>query len=51
MFIHHALEELITCGNTSIQALYLQEHIHILNKVDPNTATTGFEEQFTVQKY
>ena len=50
MFIHDALEELITCGETSIQASHLRERINTLNEVDPNTAATGFEEQFAVHK-
>ena len=48
MFIHDALEELITCGETSIQAPQLREAINALTMVDPNTAVTGFEEQFNV---
>ena len=48
MFIHDALEELITCGETSIQAQELRTTLNQLHRVDPNTATTGFEEQFKV---
>lgn len=48
MFIHDALEELITCGETSIQAQELRTALSHLHRVDPNTATTQFEEQFRV---
>ena len=48
IFIHDALEELITCGETSIQAQELRTALNLLHKVNPNTATTGFEEQFQV---
>ena len=49
MFIHDALVELITCGETSIQAPQLREAINTLNRVVPNIAMfTGFEEQFNV---
>ena len=51
MFIHDALEELITCGETAIRAPQLRKTLVDLNKVDPNTATTGFEEQFKVHLY
>ncbi len=48
IFIHDALDEQITCGETSIQAQELRTTLNHLHKVDPNTATTGFEEQFQV---
>ena len=48
MFIHDALEELITCGDTSIGAPSMRDAINSLNRVDPESATTGFEDQFKV---
>ena len=50
MFIHDALEELITCGETSISAPELRDVITSLSKVNPSTPAhiTYFEEQFQV---
>ena len=48
MFIHDALDELITCGQTAIQAPELREELILLNKVDPMNMMTGFEQQFQV---
>ena len=50
MFIHDALEELITCGETYISAPELRDVINSLNKVNPSTPAhdTYFEEQFQV---
>ena len=36
------------CGETAILAPQLRKILVDLNKVDPNTATTGLEEQFKV---
>lgn len=48
MFIHDALEELITCGETAIRAPELRSAINALSTVDPDTANTAFEDQFKV---
>ena len=47
VFIHDALDELITCGETDIQINNLKKKIELLNKFEtPNT--TGFQAQFQV---
>ncbi len=48
MFIHDALDELITCGDTSVETPYLREVINTLNVFNPHTTNTGFEDQFEV---
>lgn len=49
MFIHDALDELITCGETAIRAPDLRAAINTLNEVNPKNAMTKFEEQFKVR--
>ena len=48
MFIHDALEELITCGETDISAGNLRVKVNKLHKIVPGKATSGFEDQFKV---
>ena len=48
MFIHDAMEELITCADTSVEAPCLRDKINELNAVNPATRNTGFEDQFEV---
>lgn len=38
----------MTCGETSVVAPSLRVTINTLNSVNPDTATTGFEDQFSV---
>ena len=51
VFIHDALEELITCGDTAIMSHNLRLKIGNLGKVDPNKFITGFQDQFEVCVY
>ncbi|CAI8032659.1 Receptor-type tyrosine-protein phosphatase F [Geodia barretti] len=46
VFIHDALCELITCGETDIAAPALKVKIQRLSKVIPGKGVTGFQEQF-----
>ena len=48
VFIHDALCELITCGETDIAAPALKVKIQRLAKVVPGKGLTGFQEQFQV---
>ena len=48
MFIHDALCDHITCGDTSVLAHELKATIATLGIVDRDTKKTGFQEQFTV---
>ena len=48
MFIHDALCDHITCGDTSVLAHELKATIATLGIVDRDTKRTGFQEQFTV---
>ena len=48
MFIHDALCELITCGETDIAAPALKVKIQRLSKVLPGKGISGFQEQFQV---
>ena len=49
MFIHDAILESITCGNTQVSASDLQRAVTKLKQRDPNTKLTGYEQQFKVQ--
>ena len=49
MFIHDAILESITCGNTQLSASDLQRAVTKLSQRDPNTQLTGYEQQFKVQ--
>ena len=46
IFIHDALEELITCGKTQISVGDLRIAMNRLSNIIPNTNITGFQEQF-----
>ena len=48
MFIHDALCDHISCGDTSVPAHELKATIATLRRVDRDTKKTGFQEQFTV---
>ena len=48
MFIHDALEELITCGDTSFNVQSMRVKVNQMAKVNPETGITGFQEQFEV---
>ena len=48
VFIHDALEELITCGETDISAGNLRVYVNKLRKIVPGKAISGFEDQFKV---
>ena len=48
MFIHDALEELITCGETDISTGNLRMKVNKLHKIIPSKAISGFEDQFKV---
>ena len=49
IFIHDALDELITCGETDISAAGLRVKVNRLRKVVPGKGITGFAEQFQVE--
>ena len=48
IFIHDALDELITCGETDISAAGLRVKVNRLRKTIPGKGNTGFAEQFQV---
>ena len=48
MFIHDALCDYITCGDTSVPTHELRAVIATLERVDKDTGRTGFQEQFDV---
>jgi len=48
VFIHDALEELVTCGETDISAGNLRVKVNKLHKIIPGKAISGFEDQFKV---
>ena len=50
VFIHDALEELITCGETDISAGNLRVKVNRLHKIVPGKAISGFEDQFKVSR-
>ena len=47
-FIHDAILESVTCGDTQIGASNLRMAIQKLHKRNPQTGKTGFESQFHV---
>ena len=49
MFIHDALCDHITCGDTSVLAHELKATIATLGRVGKDTKKTGFQEQFDVR--
>ena len=48
VFIHDALDEFITCGETDIAASNLRARVNKLRKHIPEKGATGFQEQFQV---
>ena len=48
MFIHDALNEVVTCGNTEIPAMDLRMVKNKLSKVSSEVSESGFMEQFKV---
>ena len=50
MFIHDALEELITCGETDISVGNMRLKVNRLYKIVPGKAISGFEDQFKVSR-
>ena len=48
IFIHDAILEAITCGDTQISACDLRTSIQKLSNSDPEMNLTGFESQFKV---
>ena len=48
-FIHDALCDYLTCGDTSIPAYQLSGEIGDMGKVEDDTRMSGFERQFKVQ--
>ena len=51
MFIHDAILESITCGNTQVSAADLQRVVTKLKQRDPVTKLTGYEQQYKVLYY
>ena len=51
MFIHDALCDYITCGDTSVIAHKLRAAIAKLERVDQHTKSTNLQEQFAVSYY
>ena len=49
MFIHDALSDYITCGDTSVPAHELRAVIATFERVDQSTGRSGFQEQFAVR--
>jgi netrin-G3 ligand len=50
IFIHDALLEAVTCGNTEIPARNLSAHIQKLLQPEPGETSTGMELEFKVRK-
>ena len=48
VFIHNALAELITCGDTEIAAANMRIVIGKLRRMVPSMSVTGFQQQFEV---
>ena len=48
-FIHHALSELVVCGETEVAASSLRESIDRLHVQEDDNETTGFQKHFQVQ--
>ena len=48
IFLHDAILESVTCGNTQITAADLRVVIGKYGKVDPSTGVTYFQSQFDV---
>ena len=48
MFLHDAILESVTCGDTQVTAADLRMMIKKYDKVDRATGLTGFQSQFSV---
>ena len=48
IFVHDAVLERVTCGDTQIMASDLRNIINKLGRMDPKTRLTGFQSQFQV---
>ena len=48
MYIHDAINDYVTCGETVIVAHELGQKILEMNKTDPTINKTGFEQLFKV---
>ena len=48
MFLHDAILESVTCGDTQVTAADLRMMIKKYERVDPLTGLTGFQSQFQV---
>ena len=48
MFLHDAILESVTCGDTQVTAADLRMMIKKYGRVDPITGLTGFQSQFNV---
>ena len=48
VFIHDAIDELITCGDTSISSTNLRSVIAVLHNTVPGKDITGYQKQFQV---
>ncbi len=51
IFIHEALLEAATCGNTEVPARSLYTHIQKLTQVSPGDTVTAMELEFKVRKH
>lgn len=51
IFIHDAILESITCGNTQINVTNLQKVVNKLKQKDQVTSLSGFEQQLKVDTY
>lgn len=50
IFIHDALLEAVTCGETEVPVRSLPMHIQQLSQMDPGLTVTGMELEFKVKK-
>ena len=48
MFIHDAILEVLTCGDTQITATNLRLEIDKLSREDPSHKCTGYQHQFNI---
>ena len=51
VFIHDAVLESVTCGDTQISAVNLRVEIKKLNEFDSKSSKTGYENQFKVWQH
>lgn len=49
IFIHDALLEAVTCGNTEVPARNLYSYIQRLTQIEPGENVTGMELEFKVR--